>query len=167
MTDKFAPGIDKCCVDKQEQIAELRKWVADLQSRMYINCVYCGHRYGPKESTPVSMADVLKEHVERCPAHPMSKLRDRVNKLEVKNKLLLFELMPKEGEAAPDKPGHKYEVWLEAESPLLFECDLSTKELAQELFDQPPGGYVYNDDVVIPVRRVVAVRRLTNKEEAR
>ena len=53
----------------------LRQWVNDLQSGMYVNCVYCGHRYGPSENTPVSMADVLKEHIEHCPEHPMSKLK--------------------------------------------------------------------------------------------
>lgn len=60
---------------------ELRRWVDDLQSGMYVNCVYCGHRYGPGETTPVSMADALKAHVEQCPKHPMSacaRERDRM-----------------------------------------------------------------------------------------
>jgi DNA-directed RNA polymerase subunit RPC12/RpoP len=59
--------------EKDQEIQELRKWVDDLQSGMYVNCVYCGYRYGPKESTPTSMADILKEHIERCPKHPLSK----------------------------------------------------------------------------------------------
>ena len=50
---------------------QLQEWVNDLQSGMYINCVYCGHRYGPKENTPVSMAEVLKRHIEKCPKHPL------------------------------------------------------------------------------------------------
>jgi hypothetical protein len=54
--------------------SELRKWIDDLQSGMFVNCVYCGHRYGPNQSTPVSMADVLKAHIEVCAKHPMSKL---------------------------------------------------------------------------------------------
>jgi hypothetical protein len=58
-----------------EEIERLNKWVSDLQSGMYVNCVYCGHRYGPGETTPVSMADALKAHVEQCPKHPMSTLR--------------------------------------------------------------------------------------------
>lgn len=67
------------CDDKLVVANErLRKWVDDLQSGMYINCVYCGHRYGPQDKVPTSMADVLKEHVEQCPEHPMSKLRNRV-----------------------------------------------------------------------------------------
>lgn len=65
-----------------EEVARLRAQVADLQSGMYINCVYCGHRYGPKEDTPATMADVLKAHVEQCPAHPMSELKRRNEELE-------------------------------------------------------------------------------------
>lgn len=64
------------------EIERLERWINDLQSGMYVNCVYCGHRYGPKEDTPVSMADVLKAHVEQCPQHPMAALkreRDELN----------------------------------------------------------------------------------------
>jgi hypothetical protein len=59
----------------------LQKWVADLQSGMYINCVYCGHRYGPKEDTPVAMADVLKAHIEQCPEHPLSHAKAEIERL--------------------------------------------------------------------------------------
>ncbi|MDD5533677.1 MAG: hypothetical protein PHC52_12860 [Syntrophales bacterium] len=62
----------------------LRAWVSDLQSGMYINCVYCGHRYGPKENTPVSMAEVLKQHVEGCPKHPMSALKAENERLKAR-----------------------------------------------------------------------------------
>jgi hypothetical protein len=61
----------------QERETKLTAWVDDLQSGMYVNCVYCGHRYGPGETTPVTMADALKEHIEQCPDHPMSALRER------------------------------------------------------------------------------------------
>jgi DNA-directed RNA polymerase subunit RPC12/RpoP len=56
----------------QAEKARLLQWVADLQSGMYVNCVYCGHRYGPKDKVPASMADVLKAHLATCPRHPMS-----------------------------------------------------------------------------------------------
>jgi hypothetical protein len=65
-----------------DQIERLRKWIDDLQSRMFVNCVYCGHRYGPEESTPVSMADVLKEHIRRCPEHPLAAAQARIRELE-------------------------------------------------------------------------------------
>ena len=60
---------------KKDECKRLRAWVDDLHSGMYVNCVYCGHRYGPDDETPVSMADTLKEHIKVCSEHPMSKLR--------------------------------------------------------------------------------------------
>lgn len=69
-------------MDKDAEIARLKQWVNDLQSGMYINCVYCGHRYGPQDEVPSSMADVLKEHVEQCPEHPMSALKTKVRELQ-------------------------------------------------------------------------------------
>lgn len=54
----------------------LEQHVNDLQSGMYVNCVYCGHQYGPGEVTPVTMADALKAHIAQCPEHPMAKLVD-------------------------------------------------------------------------------------------
>lgn len=65
----------------RELIGELEAWVLDLQSGMYVNCIYCGHRYGPSETTPVSLADVLKAHVEKCPKHPMSQMRTALSGL--------------------------------------------------------------------------------------
>lgn len=63
------------------EIDRLRRWVDDLQSGMYVNCVYCGHRYGPGETTPVTMADALKAHIEECPRHPMGALRAEIRRL--------------------------------------------------------------------------------------
>ena len=57
------------------------QWVADLQSGMYINCVYCGHRYGPDSEVPASMADVLKAHIEECPKHPLGVMRRGIREL--------------------------------------------------------------------------------------
>jgi FtsZ-binding cell division protein ZapB len=65
-----------------EENSRLRQWVSDCQSGMYINCVYCGHRYGPRKDTPVAMADVLKEHIEQCPEHPLSHAKHEIEKLE-------------------------------------------------------------------------------------
>lgn len=61
---------------------QLTQWVSDCQSGMYINCVYCGHRYGPQEDTPVAMADVLREHIEKCPKHPLSEARAKLAEAE-------------------------------------------------------------------------------------
>lgn len=66
----------------QQKVAERDQWVNDLQSGMYVNCVYCGHRYGPQDKVPATMADALKEHIEQCPKHPMSKLKARAESLQ-------------------------------------------------------------------------------------
>ena len=70
-----SPILTQELADAKAECERLREWVADLQSGMYINCVYCGHRFGPEDEVPATMADALKEHVEQCPEHPMSKLR--------------------------------------------------------------------------------------------
>jgi hypothetical protein len=65
-----------------EENARLRQWVSDLQSGMFVNCVYCGHRYGKTGEVPESMADVLKAHIEVCPQHPMSRLKVESERLK-------------------------------------------------------------------------------------
>lgn len=73
----------------EEENARLRQWVADCQSGMWINCVYCGHRYGPADATAATipeaeakgaatMADALRIHIESCPHHPMSAYKHRL-----------------------------------------------------------------------------------------
>ncbi len=64
----------------RKQLAEAQQWVHDLQSGMFINCVYCGHRYGPKDKVACTMQEVLKRHVEQCPKHPMSVLKAQLEK---------------------------------------------------------------------------------------
>jgi hypothetical protein len=66
----------------RENVRGLSQWVSDLQSGMYVNCVYCGHRYGPDPGTPVALADVLKDHIAQCPKHPLSIMIKRCEHLE-------------------------------------------------------------------------------------
>ncbi len=68
----------RALVSARAEVERLRTWIDDLQSGMFINCVYCGHRYGPRDEVPDSMADVLRRHVEQCPQHPMSELRKKL-----------------------------------------------------------------------------------------
>jgi len=70
----------------------MRAWIDDLQSGMYVNCVYCGHRYGPNETTPVTMADALKEHIEVCPDHPMSALKAEIEKVPESDIRMLMDV---------------------------------------------------------------------------
>lgn len=65
-----------------KEVERLTACVGDLQSGMYINCVYCGHHYGPVDKVAPAMADVLKQHIERCPKHPMSALKAEVERLK-------------------------------------------------------------------------------------
>lgn len=74
VTKGFLEGV----LVKAEDLDRYKKWITDLQSGMYVNCVYCGHRYGPDNETPVAMADVLKAHIAECPEHPLSQLRRAV-----------------------------------------------------------------------------------------
>lgn len=58
--------------EQKQEIAVMVKWIADLQRGMSINCVYCGHNFGPKGSTQAVMSDVLHEHIKVCPKHPLA-----------------------------------------------------------------------------------------------
>lgn len=85
----FMPGeIDRIC----EELERYKKWVNDLQSGMYVNCVYCGHRYGPEDQVPTSIAEALKEHIEHCPEHPMSKLRAELEQVKVERDAAIKEI---------------------------------------------------------------------------
>ena len=65
-----------------EHVQRLQKWIDDLQSGMFINCVYCGHRYGPGQEVAATMREALYEHVKVCPRHPLSAALARVAELE-------------------------------------------------------------------------------------
>ena len=65
----------------EAEIVKLRQWVDDLQSGMYINCAYCGHRYGPDDEVPATMTEALYEHIARCPEHPLSRCKAENEKL--------------------------------------------------------------------------------------
>jgi hypothetical protein len=67
--------------DLVKENKRLKQQVDDLQSGMYINCVYCGHRYGPEDNTPSTKAEQLYEHIKVCPQHPMSLLQKKFDRL--------------------------------------------------------------------------------------
>lgn len=72
---------------------QLEQWIDDLQSGMYINCVYCGHRYGPN-SVPntkdfnITMRKALEDHIASCPKHPLSAAKQEIRKLRLRNAYL-------------------------------------------------------------------------------
>ncbi len=63
------------------EIKRLQKWLNDLHSGMYINCVYCGHRYGPDSEEGI-MSEVLHEHIATCPEHPLSAALAEIEQLK-------------------------------------------------------------------------------------
>ncbi len=78
-------GLSECKECKIEELAKqlvkYREWIDDLQSGMYINCVYCGHRYPP--GTRGVKQQVLYEHIKVCPEHPLSKAEEKIKQLEI------------------------------------------------------------------------------------
>lgn len=66
-----------------EEIDRLNQWIHDCQSGMYINCVYCGFRYGPKDEVAPTMQQALYDHIAVCPKHPLSKANARIEELEI------------------------------------------------------------------------------------
>jgi hypothetical protein len=68
---------------------QLRDWKDDLHAGMYINCVYCGHRYGPDDEVPATMAQALYDHIQQCPEHPLSHASARIAALEAALRELL------------------------------------------------------------------------------
>jgi hypothetical protein len=63
----------------------LEAWIDDLQSGMYINCVYCGHRYGPNSGPNtkdfnITMRKALEQHISECPKHPLSAAKAEIRK---------------------------------------------------------------------------------------
>lgn len=71
---------------------KLEQWIDDLSSHMYINCVYCGHRFCKQSESGQHPVKKLTEHMEHCSKHPMSKLI-------VENKRLRAELKNQIGES--------------------------------------------------------------------
>ena len=88
-----------------DKIEEQRQWVADLQSRRYVNCVYCGKRYPP--GTP-SKAEILKEHIRFCAKHPMRTADEAVSNAVklMKRTLLCAKYINKENSLPHDWEEH-------------------------------------------------------------
>lgn len=57
----------------QTEIDKYKNWIQDLQSGLYINCLYCGYRYGPVNG---HAQEKLQNHIYQCPKHPMKFLID-------------------------------------------------------------------------------------------
>jgi hypothetical protein len=70
---------EKTVTELEQELERKRKWIEDLQNKGFVNCVYCGCRFGPAETTAPVLSDVLKRHMEECSKHPMSDLKKRLD----------------------------------------------------------------------------------------
>ena len=92
-----------------DEIRRLKQWIDDLQAGLFINCVYCGFRYGPGESMPATLpeagetlaAAALREHIERCPDHPMSRFKRDL--ADARDGIQRAEIMMRSGSYFSDK----------------------------------------------------------------
>jgi len=82
VTMKYFFNLKKELNYERELNKRLRQWIIDLQDGMSVNCVYCGHNYGPKDDIPISMPDKLRKHIEICPEHPLNILGNAVKKAD-------------------------------------------------------------------------------------
>jgi hypothetical protein len=80
--EELAPLLVKFAGDLLVDNVRLVDWVKHLQKGTTVNCVYCGHTYGPDPGTPVSMADILKEHIQQCPKHPLAEAHQEIERLK-------------------------------------------------------------------------------------
>lgn len=64
----------------KSEILRYDAWIEDILSEKYVNCAYCGHRYG-KENDSANM-EAVRKHVENCSKHPMAKEKERADKAE-------------------------------------------------------------------------------------
>lgn len=52
-----------------QEVSKLRQWVRELQSGLYLNCVFCGENFTGQENF-----NRLTNHIRECPEHPLSRL---------------------------------------------------------------------------------------------
>lgn len=108
----------------EELLAEnerLKQHVADLQSGMFINCVYCGHRYGPQKDTPATVIEADPEGVKRV----IAKLSHIPKTIELKHYRRVF------AEVYLDRPASDAEVTCsgDAMTDTWNETDASLRDL--------------------------------------
>jgi hypothetical protein len=124
------------------EIERLERWIDDLQSGMYINCVYCGHRYPP--GTNAVKRKVLYEHIKICPKHPLSQAEARIVVLQAK----LRSICPHKKAHSEDWPdggvievcddcGMSRYLWEQGETDWIWVKDIpGARQVMQETLDK-------------------------------
>lgn len=99
------------------EIEQLQAWVDDLQSGMFVNCVYCGYRYGPEQTTALTMREALYQHIAKCPKHPLSKANAEIEQLQ--------EAKSNSDAMCEQLHGELVSTFGEAAKEMSFRCDRS------------------------------------------
>ena len=100
-----------------EENKRLESWIDDLQSGMFINCVYCGHRYGPDDKNHlVTMRKALEEHIAVCPKHPLSKAHASLSEKDREIADLKAKLTTETIAEAVKQFGESYRAYVEHEA---------------------------------------------------
>ena len=68
-------------IEKAEEIKTLKGWINGLP-QLYVNCVYCGHRFKPNPEVFPSQTDVVREHMEKCSKHPLFQANQKIKELK-------------------------------------------------------------------------------------
>lgn len=67
--------------EANQTVAAQRRWIEDLQSGQWVNCVFCGHRYIPREASPTDPTALLRSHIASCAKHPLHETREALLEL--------------------------------------------------------------------------------------
>lgn len=140
----------------QEQNEKLEAWIDDLQSGMYINCVYCGYRYGPNTVSHVTMRKALEDHIASCPKHPLSTAKSALEQARRE----LAELKKRSGDIAEKtiKQFERYEAEL-ADLRGMIEAlqdeNKKLKSIAAESIDDAVRAEEENRDLKIRYETIV------------
>ena len=118
----------------QEENRRLEAWIDDLQSGMYINCVYCGHRYGPNSGPNtkdfnITMRKALEDHISKCHKHPLSEAKAANARLQAEANWNMKE--PCEAKAEIDQHREKIAVLIGCRDHWKHSYDSARAEIAK------------------------------------
>lgn len=78
--DGFARSLLRRISISRAETKQARDWaektVQEIAAARVLTCVYCGHQY--PDGTPAAKHAALTEHIQKCPKHPMTELRQKV-----------------------------------------------------------------------------------------
>lgn len=78
----FADDIDEYLAEKDKELAEAKGEVERLSNLLWgSRCVYCGEVVGKDKQNQDIADEILRNHVETCPKHPLSQAKGEIERL--------------------------------------------------------------------------------------